>query len=91
MALTDWAPELKDEAQDVHDKGVALLQALDEGDVEQAKGPSDEAHEGFHDFADRAWNVVVKDLAPDEGGPEEHEEDEQTPMADETPAEEATP
>lgn len=84
MALTDWAPELKEEARKVHDSGVQLLKALEDGDVEAAKAPSDAAHEGFHDFADNAWNVVVKDLPADAGGPEQHQED-STPVAGATP------
>ena len=90
MALTNWVPELGTEADEVHDLGVAWLNALDEGDVEAAKGPSGEAHEAFHEFAENAWNVVVKDLPPDEGGPEPDDEDESSPEA-ETPAAEATP
>ena len=91
MALTNWVPELEAEAEEVHGKLLALLQALDEGDVEAAKGPSTEAHEGFHDFSENAWNVVVKDLPPDEGGPEEHDEEDSTPAPGESPAVEATP
>src|SRR3990172_3596277 len=91
MALTDWTPDLKEEAQKVHDSGVELLKALEDGDVEAAKGPSDEAHDGFHDFADTAWNVVVKDLPPDQAGPKQHDEEEATPAAGETPGAEATP
>lgn len=84
MALTNWTADLKEEAQKVHDTGVALLKALEDGNVDAAKGPSDEAHEGFHDFSDKAWNVVVKDLPPEEGGPDQHE-DEATPPAGATP------
>jgi hypothetical protein len=84
MALTNWTADLKEEARKVHDSGVELLKALEDGDVDAAKGPSDEAHEGFHDFADKAWNVVVKDLPPDEGGPEQHQDD-ATPAAGATP------
>lgn len=91
MALTNWESELATEADDVHDLGVAWLNALDEGDVEVAKGPSGEAHEAFHEFAENAWNVVVKDLPPDEGGPDEHDEEEGTPASEESPAAEATP
>ena len=92
MALTNWAPELQEEADEVHDLGVAWMNALDEGDIEAAKGPSAEAHEAFHEFAENAWNVVVKDLPPDEGGPQPDDEDEQTtPAAAESPAAEETP
>lgn len=91
MALTDWTTDLEADAQDVHDKLVSWLQALEDGDLEAAKSPSTEAHEGFHEFAESAWSVVVKDLPPDEGGPEPDDEESATPLAEETPAEEATP
>jgi hypothetical protein len=87
LALTDWDSSLKADADTVHGHAVDLLKALEDGDVEAAKDPAHELHEGWHEFSDEAWAVVAKDLPPDAGGvaPDEDEE-ETTPAAGTTPA-----
>lgn len=85
MALTNWDASIKSEAQDVHDTAVTLLKAIEDGNVEAAKGPATETHESAHDFTAKAWNIIVKDLPVDAGGPQAHDEDEATPAAGATP------
>jgi hypothetical protein len=44
-------------------------------------------HEGWHDFSDEVWGVLVADLPEDAGGvPPHDEEGSETPAAGETPA-----
>ena len=91
MALTEWDPELAEEAETVRQSGIALLAALEDADVEAAKPLATEVHEGWHDFSETVFAHVAEGLPPEEGGPEAHDEEEATPAADETPAAEATP
>lgn len=85
LALTDWPAELQADATTVHDAGVALLQALDNDDIEAAKEPARVMHEGGHDFGNAIWAIVAADLPPDAGGVEEEHEEEATPEAGATP------
>ena len=69
-ALTDWTPDLASGAQKLHDDGVTLLQALDDGkDVGTIKPLSRKVHEDWHMFTDEAWDVVTKSLPANAGGP----------------------
>jgi hypothetical protein len=91
LALTDWPEELKDEAATIQGAAAALVTALDDGDVEAAKEPATELHEGWHDFADKAWEAIGDGLPPEAGIGAEHESGGETPAADGTPAEDETP
>ena len=91
FALTDWDPSLKAEAEQVHGHAVDLLKALDEGDLDAAKDPAHELHESYHDFSDKVWAIVAKDLPADAGGVAPHDDEEATPAAATTPAASATP
>ncbi len=90
LALTDWDPSLKAEADAVLGHAVDLLKALDEGDLAAAKDPAHELHETYHDFADKIWAIVAKDLPADAGGVSPHDE-EVTPTAGTTPTAGSTP
>ena len=79
LALTNWDSTLRAEAETLRGHAAALLQALDDGDLEAAKGPAHDLHEGYHDFADKIWAVVAKDLPPDAGGVAPHTDDASTP------------
>ena len=81
QSLTDWPTELATEAEDVRLQGVALLAALEDADLEAAKEPAEAVHEGSHEFNEQVWNIVVAELAPEEGGPEEDDDAEATPAA----------
>ena len=85
FALTDWDAALKDEAQILRGHAADLLKALDDGNVDAAKDPAHQLHEGYHDFADRVWAIVAKDLPPDAGGVPPARNDEATPVASATP------
>ncbi len=91
FALTDWDPSLKTEADTLHGHAVDLLKALDAGDVDAAKDPAHELHEGYHDFSDKVWAIVTKDLPPDAGGVSPHDEEAATPAAGTTPNSGSTP
>lgn len=73
-ALTDWAPELREQAQQMHDNAVALFEALDAGaDVEEIKPLSQAVHEDWHMFPNDAWDFLAKDL-PQGGDPHDSDE-----------------
>ncbi len=92
QSLTSWPDELTAEGQNVLAAGIELLKALEDGDVEAAKGPATAVHEGSHEFNEQAWNVAVEGLPADAGGSEPNDEEANgTPEAGETPAPEATP
>lgn len=89
IGLTNWPAELEEGARGVQDAAIALVAALDDGDIEAAKQPATEVHEGWHDFADVAFAHAAEgaDLPPEAGIEEEHEAGDGTPAADDTPAE----
>jgi hypothetical protein len=84
FALTDWDASLKAEAEQIHGHAVDLLKALSDGDLAAAKDPSRELHEGYHQFADKVWAIVAKDLPADAGGVSQHD-DHATPVTTTTP------
>jgi hypothetical protein len=89
LALTDWGTEFQSTADEIREHAVAALQALDADDVEGAAEPAAALHEGWHDFADEVWAVLVADLPEDAGGVPPHEEEgDATPGASEDGAEE---
>jgi hypothetical protein len=57
-ALTDWAPELERAAAALNEDAVALLTAIETGDVEEVKGPASDAHEHVHDFTEQGWLII---------------------------------
>jgi hypothetical protein len=81
LALTNWDSTLKAEAEIIRGHAVDLLKALDDGNVDAAKDPAHELHEGYHDFSDKAWAIVAKDLPPDAGGVPAHDDGEATPAS----------
>lgn len=84
LALTDWG-RFQDDAEDLKADAEALLTALRDENL-QAAGPAATAlHEGQHDLTGAVWNEIAKDLDPEFGGPEEHEEGDGTPDEGETP------
>ena len=83
LALTDWTPELKDDAAKFHDAAVVLLKALDGGSIDAVKAASQAVHEHWHMFPGAIWAVVAKDLPADAGGPEKQSG--ATPMTSATP------
>jgi hypothetical protein len=89
LALTDWAPDVQARADAAREEGVTLLKALEDEDVEAARPAATALHEEAHELDEEVWAILAADLAPDEGGVEEHE-DEPTPAADGTPASEGT-
>lgn len=91
FALTEWDPTLKADAETLRGHAVDLLKALDDGDVDAAKDPAHELHEGAHDFSDKVWAIVAKDLPEDAGGVAPHDEEEATPAAGTTPTADSTP
>jgi hypothetical protein len=88
LAITDWPDSLDADASALQGHAAALVRALDDGDVEAAKEPATELHEGWHDFSSAAWLEIGEGL-PEEAGVEPHEE-EGTPEADGTAAPGAT-
>ncbi len=87
MRLTEWDSELAEEAETVRQSGISLLAALQDADVEAAQPLATDVHEGSHDFMEKVFGHIAEDLPPEEGGPEEHEEEaEESPAAGETPA-----
>jgi hypothetical protein len=91
LALTNWDSTLKAEAETLRGHAADLLKALDDGNIDAAKDPAHELHEGYHDFADKVWAVIAKDLPADAGGVAPHTDDEGTPAAGaSTPAAGAT-
>jgi hypothetical protein len=87
FALTNWDATLQEDAETLRGHAVDLLAALNDEDVEAAADAAHELHEGEHDFSDAAWAIVAKDLPPDAGGVEEHEEEPAgTPGAEGTPS-----
>ena len=86
LALTNWDSSLKAEADTVRGHAVDLLKALDDGNIDAAKDPAHELHEGYHDFSDKVWAILAKDLPADAGGVAPDDEDASTPAADATPA-----
>jgi len=81
LALTDWSPSLKADADALHGHAVELLKALSDADVEAAKEPAHALHEGWHEFSDKLWGEIAKDLPPDAGGVEPDHADDMTPAA----------
>jgi len=84
LALTNWSDAVKAEAADVHDRGVTLLKALEDQDIDAAQPAATALHEALHQFTDKVWRDVVKDLPAGEGGVEQHDEGASTPAADAT-------
>jgi len=58
---------------------------LEDADVEAARPLATETHDSWHDFSEAVFAHVAEDLPTEEGGPEEHEEKEETPDAEATP------
>lgn len=91
LALTNWSSDLKADADAVHAHAVDLLKALDDGNVAAATDPAHELHEGWHEFLDRLWGVLAKDLPADAGGVSGHHEESTTPAAGTTTSAGTTP
>lgn len=85
LAITDWHDSLEEGAADVQDAAERLVNALDDGDVEAAKQPATDLHEGWHEFSDAAWEEIGEHLPPEAGVGTEHEEGGETPTAGGTP------
>jgi hypothetical protein len=68
LALTNWSATLKADADALHGHAVDLLRALSDADVAAAKAPSEALHDGWHEFSDKLWGELAKDLPPDAGG-----------------------
>lgn len=90
LGLTNWSADLEDDAQALEDHAVALVAALEDDDIEAAKDPAHELHEGMHEFLETAWAEVGADLPP-EAGTQPHSDEEGTPAADSTPGADETP
>ena len=91
FALTDWDPSLKTEAEQLRGNAVDLLKALNDGNLDAAKDPAHQLHETYHDFSDKVWAIVAKDLPADAGGVSPHDDAEATTGTNTTPAAGATP
>ena len=91
FALTNWDSSLKVEAETLRGHAADLLKALDDGDIEKAKDPAHQLHEGWHDFSDKLWAVLAKDLPADAGGVSAHSTDDTTPAAGSTASMGTTP
>jgi hypothetical protein len=81
FALTNWDASLKAEAAKLQQDAAGLLKALDDGNVDAAKDPAHQLHEGWHDFSDKLWGVLAKDLPADAGGVSGNSADDSTPGA----------
>jgi hypothetical protein len=84
LALTNWDTSVEEDAAAVHDHAVELLAALSEEDIAAAGDAATALHEGEHDLSNDVWAIVAKDLPPDAGGVESHDEGAETPAAGET-------
>lgn len=93
LKLTNWVDELKDDADKLHGEAVNLLKALEADNVDAAKAPAHNLHEGAHEFHRAVWAVLARDLPSDAGGPEPTEAAgaDETPAAGTTPAAGSTP
>jgi len=78
LALTDWGSHQAD-ADAAHEQAVALLQALEDEDVEAAADAASGLHDLEHDLSAAVWNELAADLPPDAGGPQEHDGGSRTP------------
>jgi hypothetical protein len=74
IALTDWPDEFQADADALEAVAIELLHALEDDDAETAGPLATELHEAEHDFNAEVTNELVKDLPPDAGGPEEHDD-----------------
>jgi hypothetical protein len=86
LALSDWPAELEGDVATLQEAAAALVRALDEGDIEAAKQPATDLHEGWHDFSNEAWAAVAGGLPAEAGIESSHEEESETPVAGGTAA-----
>ena len=71
LALTDWTPDLKAQADQLRADAVALFQALNAGKpASELKDMSANLHDGVHDFTPAVGNAVTEGIPADAGGPE---------------------
>ena len=62
IAAAQWPADLQADAQDMQDKLSALLEVLHTGDIEQIKGPADEAHEANDAFPGMVYAMLAESL-----------------------------
>lgn len=88
IAAVQWPSAIKSDADDMQAKLTALLNVLGTDDINQIKGPADDAHEANDAFPDTVYGYLAGQLGlpTPEGGVGETS----TPMANETPGATAT-
>jgi hypothetical protein len=92
IGVTDWPTALDSAATDLQNAAIELVTALDAGDTEAAKQPATDLHELWHDFDHDAWAEIGGDLPPEAGTqPEEDDHGSETPAAEGTSSDGATP
>jgi hypothetical protein len=90
ISITDWAPNLNADADAVKESAEAFISAAEADDHGAVAEHSTAVHDGWHDFAEDAWDIVAPGTGGDDHSASETPTDEETPHSDaETP--EATP
>ncbi len=89
VGLTNWSATLQPDATAMQDHAIALVRALEDGDMETAKTASTSMHDAWHQFTVKVWAEIGGELPPEAGTTSDDDDHESTtPAAGETPAEE---
>lgn len=96
--ITYWSSDLASAAAKLHDDALALIAALEDGDLELGNERAGTVHEGGHQFVTDAWEILAPGTGPGGEHGDGQMENDATPASDDsedgmdmTPEAEMTP